>query len=116
MRFDMPIRANRKSGGCYTTAREIWSKAPKAAARKATADGVQSLCIDDTEGKFYIYQRSGWTTIRGVYCDLLDEKSRIVPQPKRDSRSFRFGGGRRSVDWDALDYAEGRCLGDVSDT
>ena len=85
--FDMPIRCSSKGGdrwqdctNCrsYTTAREIWSKAPKAAARKATAPGVNGIAIDETGGKFYIYQIGGYTPERGAYCDILNELGQVV--------------------------------------
>ena len=65
--FDMPIvcsskggqrRTNCMTGDSYTTAREIWSKAPRAAARKATAEGVNGISIDETGRRFYIFQIS----------------------------------------------------------
>lgn len=85
--FDMPIvcssrGGNRwtdcRTGDSYTTAREIWSKAPAAAARKATAEGVNGISIDETGGKFFIYQISGYTHERGLYCDLLNEAGEVV--------------------------------------
>jgi hypothetical protein len=66
------------TGDSYTTAREIWSKAPRAAARKATAEGVNGISIDETGGRFYIFQISGYTPDRGLYCDLLNEAGEVV--------------------------------------
>lgn len=85
--FDMPIvcsskggqrRTNCMTGDSYTTAREIWSKAPRAAARKATAEGVNGISIDETGGRFYIFQISGYTPDRGMFCDLLNEAGQVV--------------------------------------
>lgn len=84
--FDMPIICSIDDGrymnplNCdqYTTAREIWKKAPAAAARKATADGVNGVSIKVIEGRFYIYQISGYTYDRGLYCDLLNERGQVV--------------------------------------
>ena len=87
MFFDMPINASVRNSdrardprncNAYTTAREIWSKAPKAAARKATAPGVNGICLDETGGRFYIFQISGYTRERGLFCDVLDEAGRVV--------------------------------------
>ncbi len=60
------------------THREIWTRAPRAAAKKATADGVNAIALDETAGRFYIFQVSGYTPERGLYCDLLDETGRTV--------------------------------------
>lgn len=60
------------------THREIWQRAPKAAARKATADGVIGICLDEKDGGFYIFQIGGYTRERGAFCDMLDEKGRVV--------------------------------------
>lgn len=85
--FDMPIvcsskggqrRTNCMTGDSYTTAREIWSRATRAAARKATAEGVNGISIDETGGRFYIFQISGYTPDRGMYCDLLNEAGQVV--------------------------------------
>lgn len=85
--FDMPIvcsskggqrRTNCMTGDSYTTAREIWSKATRAAARKATAEGVNGISIDETGGRFYIFQISGYTPDRGMFCDLLNEAGQVV--------------------------------------
>ena len=63
----------------YITDREIWKRAEnKAAARKATAEGVNHVCIDNQNGKFYIFQVSGYTTEKGLFNYLLDEKGRIT--------------------------------------
>ena len=86
MIFDMPITCNIDdgravnycTGNSYTTAREIWSKSPKAAARKATAPGVNHLAIKVVNGSFRIYQISGYTPEKGLYCDLLNEKGQVV--------------------------------------
>lgn len=86
MLFDMPIichiddgrRANPTNGDQYTTAREIWSKAPRAAARKATAPGVNAVCIKATAGKFHIFQISGYTTERGLFCDMLNTRGEVI--------------------------------------
>lgn len=87
MFFDMPITASvrnsdraRDPRNCqaYTTAREIWKKAPRAAARKATAPGVNGIALDETGGKFFIFQISGYTPERGLYCDLLNERGQVV--------------------------------------
>lgn len=84
--FDMPIICHSngdrwrdcRNGDSYTTAREIWSKAPRAAARKATAEGVNGISIDETGGLFYIFQISGYTPDRGMFCDLLNEAGQVV--------------------------------------
>lgn len=87
MIFDIPIKCTTRGGDrwtdcrtceSFTTAREIWSKAPAAAARKATADGVIGLAIDESGGRFYIYQVSGYTPDRGAFCDLLNEAGQVV--------------------------------------
>lgn len=62
----------------YITYKEIWTKAPKATARKATAKGVNHITIKETDGDFYIFQISGYTPERGIYCDLLDRSGRVV--------------------------------------
>ena len=84
--FDMPIICHSngdrwtdcRNGNSYTTAREIWSKSPRAAARKATAEGVNGISIDETGGRFYIFQISGYTPDRGMFCDLLNEAGQVV--------------------------------------
>lgn len=85
--FDIPIvcsskggqrRTNCMTGDSYTTAREIWRRAPRAAARKATAEGVNGISIDETGGRFYIFQISGYTPDRGMFCDLLNEAGQVV--------------------------------------
>ena len=87
MFFDIPIRCsatnstrakNPMNGESYTTAREIWTRAPRAAARKATAEGVNGIAIDESGGGFFIIQISGYTPERGLYCDMLDESGRVV--------------------------------------
>ena len=60
------------------THREIWTRAPRAAARKATAAGVNCIAIDETGGGFRIFQISGYTPERGLYCDCLDESGRVI--------------------------------------
>ena len=63
----------------YITDREIWKRAEnKAAARKATQEGVNHICIDNHDGKFYIFQVSGHTPEKGIFCYLLDEAGRIT--------------------------------------
>lgn len=58
-----------------TTAAEIWKNATtKAAARKATADGVRSCAaVIQPGGKWFIYQLSGSTSSRGLFSDYLNE-------------------------------------------
>lgn len=62
----------------FITHREIWTRAPKAAARKATAEGVNGISLDEKEGRFFIFQISGYNRERGLYCDLLDEAGRVI--------------------------------------
>jgi len=62
---------------CYISHREIWSKAPKAAARKATMPGVNWIAVDESDG-FYIYQVSGYTQESGMFCYNLDKEGRII--------------------------------------
>ena len=69
---------NQRTGEYKVTQREIWENAPRAAARKATAEGVNHLCIDNQNGKFFIFQVSGYTKDRGLFCDLLDESGRVI--------------------------------------
>ena len=84
--FDLPIicsiddgrTADPRNGDQYTTAREIYTKAPKAAARKATRQGVNGLSIKTTGNRFYIFQISGYTPERGLFCDLLNEAGQVV--------------------------------------
>ena len=66
------------NGQAYISDREIWSRAPKAVARKATAEGVNGIAIDEENGAFRIFQVSGYTRERGLFCDLLDEKGRCI--------------------------------------
>lgn len=63
---------------CLISHREIWQKAPKAAARKATAEGVNWIAIKEKGGDFFIYQVGGYTRDRGLFCDLLDRSGRVV--------------------------------------
>jgi len=58
--------------------REIWEKAPKAVARKVTRDGVNSICIDESQGQFTVYQCSGYTRDEGLFCYYIDEKGRTT--------------------------------------
>lgn len=60
------------------THREIWTRATRAAARKATADGVNGIAVNEKNGDFYIFQISGYTPERGLYCDLLDRNGHTV--------------------------------------
>jgi hypothetical protein len=60
------------------THREIWTRAPRATARKATASGVNHIALDETDGQFFIFQISGYTKERGLYCDLLDKAGRVI--------------------------------------
>lgn len=84
--FDMPIicriddgrTENTLNGDQYTTAREIWTKAPRAQARKATAKGVQGVAIHATGKKFHIFQVSGYTPERGIFCDMLNEDGKVI--------------------------------------
>ena len=62
----------------YISHREIWTRAPRAAARKATAEGVTGIVLDETGGRFYIFQVSGYTRERGLYCDMLNESGQVV--------------------------------------
>ena len=85
MIFDYYIEANTngrktdpKTNTALITHREIWKKAPKAAARKATAQGVNGISIDETNGKFYIFQVSGYTPERGIFCDILNERGQVI--------------------------------------
>lgn len=86
MFFDIPIKCRIDDGrtanplNCdqYTTAREIWTKAPAAAARKATAPGVNHLCIKATANSFFIYLIGGYTPERGLFCDMLNEAGQII--------------------------------------
>lgn len=71
-------RTDARTNTAHISAREIWTKAPKAAARKATADGVTSICVDETNNRFFIYQISGYTPEKGLFWALLDEAGRIT--------------------------------------
>lgn len=102
------------NGYSYVTHKEIWARATKAAARKATADGVNHICIDETGGKFYIFQISGYTPDRGMFCDLLDEQGKVTPQ-KNDRKSIVMSATRQAADNEYLEYCEGLCLGDTVD-
>ena len=58
---------------------EIWRRAPKAAARKATAPGVIGFAAKALpDGGLFIYQISGYTPERGAYCDYLNEKGQRI--------------------------------------
>ena len=63
---------------CFISHREIWSKAPKASARKATAEGVNWIAVKEKDGDFYIFQVSGYTMDRGLFCDMLDRSGRVI--------------------------------------
>jgi hypothetical protein len=84
--FDIPITCSIDDGryadprNCnqYTTAREIWKKSNRAAARKATADGVNQIAIKATGNRFYIYQISGYTMEKGLFCYNLNESGQII--------------------------------------
>lgn len=97
----------------FITKRELWRRFPKAVARKVTAEGVNHFGVNFEENRVFFI--SGYTHDRGLFCDELDAEGRVIPKAKVDTKSFRFGGSGREADWDALDYAEGRCLRDVSD-
>lgn len=90
---------------------EFWRRFPKAVARKVTAKGVNHFGVNLKDNRIFFV--SGYTPEKGMFCDELDEKGRVIPKVKADTKSFRFGGSYRTTDWDALDYAEDRCLGDV---
>lgn len=95
----------------FITQRELWRRFPKAVARKVTAKGVNHFGVNLKDNRIFFV--SGYTPEKGMFCDELDEKGRVIPKVKADTKSFRFGGSYRTTDWDALDYAEDRCLGDV---
>ena len=67
-----------RNNEAYVTHREIWTRAPKAIARKATADGVNHICIDESNGQFRIFQISGYTPDRGLFVDMLDENGKVI--------------------------------------
>ena len=71
-------RTDPRDNSAFLTHREIWSRATKAAARKATADGVNGIALDETGGRFYIFQISGYTPERGIFCDILNEAGQVV--------------------------------------
>lgn len=62
----------------YIDPAEIWERTTKAAARKATAPDVNYIAVDEKNGGFYIFQVSGYSIDRGLYCDLLDHEGRVI--------------------------------------
>ncbi len=66
------------NGDSFISCREIWARAIPAAARKATATGVNWIAIDEDNGKFYIYQVSGYTHDSGLFNFRLNEKGQII--------------------------------------
>ena len=71
-------RTDPRDNSAFITHREIWSKAPRAAARKATAEGVNGIAVNEDGGKFYIFHISGYTPERGLFCDCLNEAGQVV--------------------------------------
>lgn len=63
---------------CIISHREIWKKAPKAMARKATAPGVNWIAIHEIGNNIVVYQVAGYTPDRGLFCDLLDDNGRVI--------------------------------------
>lgn len=62
----------------YITYREIREKAIPAVAEKATANGVNWIAIDESNGDFYIYQISGYVPDLGLFNYCLDRSGNII--------------------------------------
>lgn len=78
-RTDNPNRyKDPRTGEAIITAGELWTKAPKAAARKATAEGVHNIAVHEHGKTIFIYQICGFTPSRGLYCDILNESGQVV--------------------------------------
>ena len=72
-RYKSPLNSD-----SFISCREIWERAIQAAARKATAAGVNWIAIDESNGDFYIYQISGYTPDLGLFNYSLDRNGNII--------------------------------------
>lgn len=84
MYIEATIKNEENRNRCQTStalidAREIWTRANKAAARKATAEGVNSIAAEaKPDGSLFIYQISGYTRERGLFYDFLNNAGQRI--------------------------------------